>query len=123
FPPRPAKYPPLASWPTYGGNPARTHAAAFRLRPPFRRVWTVYADSSFVEFPPVLDRGRLFVGTNHGLVLAVDARTGKVVWRRHFAGCVAASPAVAGGVVYIGLMDPPPCHGTAPSFLAAYDPR
>src|SRR5919198_1013415 len=73
--------------------------------------------------PAGADGGRLFLGTNHGLVLAVDASTGRVVWKRQFAGCVAASPAVGNGIVYLGFMDPPPCRGTAPSFLAALDTR
>jgi len=81
----------------------------------------VYGDSSFIEFPPVLKDGRLFLGTNHGLVLAVEARTGRVAWHRQFAGCVAASPAVGNGIVYIGFMDPPPCIGSGQSFLMALD--
>jgi len=111
------------SWPAYGFDPARTHAPPLRLRPPFRTLWTVHGDWSLIEFPPVLEGGRLFLGTNHGLVLAVEARTGRIAWHRQFAGCVAASPAVGDGVVYIGFMDPPPCRGTAPSFLAALDAR
>ena len=111
------------SWPLYGFDAARTHAAALRLRPPFRKLWTVRGDWSLIEFPPVLEAGRLFLGTNHGLVLAVEARTGRVLWHRQFAGCVASSPAVRNGVVYLGFMDPPPCSGTAPSFLAALDAR
>jgi len=111
------------SWPMYGFDPARTHAAPLRLRPPFRTVWTVYGDSSFIEFPPVLASGRLFLGTNHGLVLAVLAASGRIAWHRQFPGCVASSPAVGNDVLYIGFMDRPPCNGTAPSFLAALDAR
>jgi outer membrane protein assembly factor BamB len=112
------------SWPDYGFGLARTHAApSLGLRPPFRQVWKVPGDWSLIEFPPVLDGGRLFFGTNHGLVLAVEAATGRVVWKRQFAGCVAASPSVGNGVVYLGFMNPPPCRGTAPSFLAALDAR
>jgi outer membrane protein assembly factor BamB len=112
------------SWPEYGFDAARTHAAPpLALRPPFRKLWTVRGDWSLVEFPPVLEHGRLFVGTNHGLVLAVQARSGRVLWHRRFAGCVAASPAVGEGVVYLGFMDPPPCTGTAPSFVAALDAK
>ena len=119
-PKRPASF----AWPDYGFDLARTHAAPpLGLRPPFRKLWTVHGDWSLIEFPPVLDGGRLFLGTNHGLVLAVDASTGRVVWKRQFAGCVAASPAVGNGIVYLGFMDPPPCRGTAPSFLAALDTR
>src|SRR5439155_18419776 len=117
--PRPSGF----AWPVYGFDPARRHAAPLQLRPPFRTIWTVRGDWSLIEFPPVLERGRLFLGTNHGLVLAVQARTGRIVWHRQFAGCVAASPAVGNGVVYLGFMDPPPCRGTAPSFLAALDAR
>ena len=109
------------SWPVYGFDAARTHSAPLKLRPPFRIVWKVYADSSFIEFPPVLASGRLFFGTNHGLVLAVQAASGRIGWHRQFAGCIASSPAVGDGVVYVGLMDPPPCSGSASTFLVALD--
>ena len=118
------KRPSGLSWPDYGYDLGRTHAAPpLDLRPPFKELWTVPGDWSLIEFPPVLDDGRLFVGTNHGLVLSVQAATGRVLWKRQFAGCVAASPAVGNGVVYLGFMNPPPCRGTAPSFLAALDAR
>jgi outer membrane protein assembly factor BamB len=119
-PPAPRSF----AWPVYGFDLARTHAAPpLGLRPPFRKLWAMHGDWSLIEFPPVLDGGRLFLGTNHGLVLAVEGATGRVVWKRQFAGCVAASPAVGDGLVYVGFMDPPPCRGTAPSFLAALDTR
>lgn len=119
---RPKPRPSSFSWPVYGFDAARTHAAPpLALRPPFRKLWTVRGDWSLMEFPPVLEHGRLFLGTNHGLVLAVQAATGRVLWHLQFAGCVAASPAVGDGVVYVGFMDPPPCTGSAPSFVAALD--
>lgn len=114
---------PAFSWPVYGFDTARTHSAKLRLRPPFRTLWTVHGNRSYIEFPPVLARGRLFFGTNHGLVLAVVAASGRIAWHRQFAGCIAASPAVGSGVVYLGFMNPPPCSGSAPSFLAALDAR
>jgi len=107
----------------YGFDLARTHAAPLGLRPPFRTLWTVRGDWSLIEFPPVLEDGRLFLGTHRGLVLAVQARTGRILWHRQFSGCVAASPAVGDGVVYLGFLDPPPCRVTAPRFLAALDAR
>jgi outer membrane protein assembly factor BamB len=119
-----SKQPASFAWPEYGFDLARTHAAPpLHLRPPFRKLWAVHGDGSLIEFPPVLDRGRLFLGTNYGLVFSVDAARGRVVWKRQFPGCVAASPAAGKGVVYVGFMDPPPCRGTAPSFLAALDER
>lgn len=114
--------PPSFAWPVYGFDLARTHAAPnLGLRPPFRRLWTAHGDGSLIEFPPVLEGGRLFFGTNHGHLLAVEAATGRVAWKRRFAGCVAESPAVGNGVVYVGFMDPPPCRGTEPTFFAALD--
>ena len=123
--PKPKPKPPASfAWPEYGFDLARTHAAPpLRLQPPFRKLWTVHADRSLIEFPPVLEGGRLFVGTNHGLVLSVDAATGRVIWKRRFSGCVAASPSVGNGIAYLGFMNPPPCDGTAPSFLAALNER
>jgi outer membrane protein assembly factor BamB len=99
-------------WPTYGFDVARTHSPeGFAHQPPFRRLWSAFTDSSFIEFPPVVAYGRLYVGTNYGLVIAVDARTGKSVWRRYLGRCIAASPTVGRGVVYIATMDPAPCEG------------
>lgn len=99
-------------WPTYGFDAARTHSPmGFAHRPPFRKLWSAFADSSFIEFPPVVAYGRLYLGTNYGLVLALDARTGTRVWRRHVGRCIAASPTVGRGVVYIVTMDPAPCEG------------
>jgi outer membrane protein assembly factor BamB len=107
----PPAAPPGAAWPTYGFDQARTHAAPFALRPPFRVLWRYEADQSLIEYPPVVADGRLFVGTNHGLVVALDAGTGRAAWRRQLPGCIAASPAVAGALVIVATMGPPPHCG------------
>jgi len=114
--PRPAARPPKRrqpspppAWPTYGYDLARTHVApASRLRPPFRRAWMLRT-GNVLEFPPVIGYGRLFLTQARGRVFSVDARTGKVLWRKHFRHCAAASPTVGKGVVYVALMQPYPC--------------
>ena len=111
------------AWSTYGFDLQRTHSAPFRLRPPFRRVWSVYGDDSFVEYPPVVRGGLLVFGTNAGSVVAVDAVSGRVRWRRRLGGCVASSPALAAGLVFVGTMAPPPCTADVPSGLFALDTR
>jgi outer membrane protein assembly factor BamB len=119
--PPPAPRAPV-DWPAYGFDPARTHAAPFDLAPPFRELWREHADWSLIEFPPTVVNGRLFVGTNHGLLLALDAATGRTLWRRRLGRCIASSPAVAGGLVVVGVMAPPPaCDRDVPSFVAAFD--
>lgn len=103
---------PQIVWPTYGYDPERLHVGpAFSLRPPFRVRWALHA-GSLLEFPPAVAYGRLYLGTNAGLFLAVEARTGKVVWRHDLGRCIAASPAVADGVVYESFLNHPPCNAT-----------
>lgn len=107
--------PHAVDWPTYGFDPARRHAAPFALRPPFRVLWRFEADKSLIEYPPVVADGRLFAGTHDGLVVAVDGRTGRAAWKRQLPGCIAASPAVAGPLVVVATLGPPPACGSAAS--------
>jgi outer membrane protein assembly factor BamB len=100
-------------WPTYGFDSARTHSAPFALRPPFRVLWRYEVDRSLIEYPPVVSGGRLFAGTHNGLVVAVDGSTGAPAWRRRLPGCIAASPAVAGPLVVVATLGPPPGCGSA----------
>jgi outer membrane protein assembly factor BamB len=65
--------------------------------------------TSYIEFPPVIAGERLYVGTDRGRILAVDAATGAVKWMRETGRCIAASAAISRGLVYFALMDPPPC--------------
>ena len=101
--------PAYASWPQYGRNPQRTGLAGdVAIRPPYRVRWAVDV-GRFLEFPPAIVGGRLFVATDPGRLLALDSSTGAVDWSLSTHRCSAASPAVRRGVVYFALMDPPPC--------------
>src|SRR6478672_6094771 len=101
--------PAYASWPQYGRNPQRTGLAGdVAIRPPYRVRWTDDV-GRFLEFPPALVGGRLFVATDPGKLLALDSSTGAVDWSVSTGRCSAASPAVRGGVVYFALMDAAPC--------------
>ncbi|HMC67979.1 MAG TPA: PQQ-binding-like beta-propeller repeat protein, partial [Mycobacteriales bacterium] len=91
-------------WPAYGFDAARTHAAPFALAPPFTVLWKQPGDWSLIEFPPIAVGGRLYVGTNHGLVLALDAATGRIVWRRQLSRCIASSPAAVDGLIVVGVL-------------------
>lgn len=111
-------------WPMWGFDPARTqYGAGIKLRPPFRERWVVRG-GHLIEFPPAVAYDRLYVGTNPGRFLAIEAATGKIAWQKRFKRCIAASPAVADGVVYQPLMDPSPCgepDRDAPGYLVAMD--
>lgn len=86
-------------WPEYGYNAQRTRANPdLRLPPPYRRAWTRDL-GSLLEFPPVINDGRAFVGTNKRQAYALDVKTGEILWRRKLTGRSAASPAIAGDLV------------------------
>ncbi len=61
--------------------------------------WDVYLSS------PAVAAGRVYFGSSDGSVYAVEAATGKLVWRFRTNGLVHSSPAVADGVVYVGSWD------------------
>jgi outer membrane protein assembly factor BamB len=107
-------------WTTYGYDPARTHLAFFRLRPPFRRIWTVRT-GYYIEFPPTVAYGRVFVAQLKGRFFAIDAETGRVIWQKRFDGCTAASPTIADRVVYQPYVPLPCDYGsrTARGFVVA----
>ena len=54
------------------------------------------------ESSPLLDRGRLYFGSESGTVYALDTGDGRIVWTYHAAGAVKASPTLNGGVLYFG---------------------
>src|SRR5204862_4300752 len=60
-PKRPKRVVRQAPWITYGYDDQRTHAPTdFYLRPPFRRLWTLRT-GYYIEFPPAVAYGRVFV--------------------------------------------------------------
>ena len=92
---RPARRPDESvAWPTYGFGAARLRfAAGVRLRPPFRRRWTFHG-RTLLEFPPAVAYGRVYLPTFDGRFYALDAGTGRTIWRRSTGRCGWASPAV-----------------------------
>ena len=107
---RPEKLIEAVPWPMYGYDAARTHdAIQFKLRPPFRKIWTLRV-GNIVEFPPVVGYGLVFVNQFRGRFFAVNAATGKRQWRKHFHNCGAASPVIGKDIVYQAYMQPYPCN-------------
>ncbi|MCK5546178.1 MAG: PQQ-binding-like beta-propeller repeat protein [Rhodospirillaceae bacterium] len=48
---------------------------------------------------PVIDRGRVFVSSNSGLMASIDLRTGNVIWEKNIGGY--QSPWVAGDYIFL----------------------
>ncbi len=80
------------SWPLYGYDRARTrYLPAKGVRPPFREVWR-YTDGPLLEFPPTIAGGKLYFVNNSGFAIALDADTGKQLWKRRIGRLNASSP-------------------------------
>jgi outer membrane protein assembly factor BamB len=119
-PPRPEDPTP---WPTYGYDNERTHVAPFKHRPPFRRLWKIDAHDT-LEFPPTVGFRRVYVAQQKGLFFALNAKTGRVGWRKDTGRCAASSPTLGKGVVYQAYMDAVPCpqgRSGATGYVIAWD--
>ena len=89
------------NWPLFGLNPARTRfLPAKGLKPPFRKLWR-YKDRPLLEFPPIFVGGKLYFVDNNGNAVALDADTGKELWRRSVGRLNASSPAYYKHRLYI----------------------
>jgi outer membrane protein assembly factor BamB len=110
-------------WPTYGYNLQRTHLSPFRHRPPFREVWRKVAQG-VIEFPPTIAYGRVYFSTFEGRFYALNAKNGRVVWKKRIRHCSPVSPMLAHRVVYQAYEHPLPCGRHTPGargFVIAWD--
>lgn len=94
------------NWPLFGYNPARTRYLAVKgIKPPFKRLWK-YGDRPLLEFPPIYVRGRLYLLDNNGHAIALDADTGKVIWKRRVGQLNASSPTYAHHRLFVVNLQP-----------------
>jgi outer membrane protein assembly factor BamB len=108
--PPPKKVARVIPWTTYGYDVQRTHVApsSFKVRPPYRRRWMVRL-GYYIEFPPAVGYGRVFIAQLKGRFLAVWQQSGQKAWNKKFDDvCTAASPTLAKGVIYQPFV-PAPC--------------
>jgi outer membrane protein assembly factor BamB len=99
--PPPPKEPKTVNWPFYGLNPARTKYLSVKgIKPPFHKLWR-FTDHPLLEFPPIYVGGKLYFVNNSGFAYALDADTGKVLWKRRIGRLNASSPAYYKHRLYI----------------------
>ena len=112
--PKAAKEPVGVTWPMYGYDAERLRApVGFKVHPPFRRapVWTFRAHA-LLEFPPAIAYSRIYIVNNSGTVFALHQQSGKVLWKYRTHRCSAASPAVGNHLVFVSLLNKPPCNAS-----------
>jgi outer membrane protein assembly factor BamB len=89
------------NWPLYGYDRARTrYLPAKGVKPPFRKTWR-YTGRPLLEFPPTVAGGKLYFVNNSGYAVALDADTGKQLWKRRIGRLNASSPAYYKHRLYI----------------------
>lgn len=98
-PPKPQRK--TVNWPLFGLNRARTrYLPAKGVKPPFRKLWR-YTGRPLLEFPPIYVGGKLYFVDNNGTARALDADTGKVLWKRSIGRLNASSPTYSRHRLYI----------------------
>jgi outer membrane protein assembly factor BamB len=70
-----------------------------------REVWRVFTESPIPDAPTV-DGEYVYVGTEDGFLLAVDARTGEERWRFEAAAAIEGPPATVAGLLVISAQNP-----------------
>jgi outer membrane protein assembly factor BamB len=104
--PPPPKEPKTVNWPIFGYDLARTRYLPVKgVKPPFRKLWR-FTDRPLLEFPPIYVGGKLFFVNNNGFAHALDADTGKVLWKRRVGRLNASSPAYYKHHLYIVNLEP-----------------
>jgi outer membrane protein assembly factor BamB len=110
-------------WPTFAYDRERDHVSPFRHRPPYRRLWSVDGHNT-LEFPPSVAYGHVYLAQQKGLFFAINAKSGRVRWRKKTHRCSASSPTIRDHVVYQAWMDFVNCPQSRPGatgFLIAWN--
>lgn len=90
-------------WPMYRANPGRSGTTS-GSGPDGQPVitWTYHADGSAARSPAVVG-GVVYSQTGDGMVTALDASTGQVLWQNGETGTFENTPAIAGDTLYLTL--------------------
>ena len=90
------------SWPQFRGNPALTGVTQSTVPASLKVAWT-YEAGEPIESSAAIADGVVYVGAQSAELLALDLKTGKLLWKyKTSEGVGESSPCVADGVVYVG---------------------
>jgi outer membrane protein assembly factor BamB len=93
-------------WPLFGYDAARTkYLPTDDVGPPFRKLWS-WDSGQLIEFSPIVVDDRIYGMNNDALFFALDADTGKILWRKQPAQLNASSPAYDKGRLYGVSLEP-----------------
>lgn len=91
-------------WPTYRHDAARTGRASSPLPDAFAQAWSEELGGELTS--PVVADGKVFLAqVDRHAVLALDANSGEIVWRRTVGGRVDSPPTIYKGLCLFGCRD------------------
>lgn len=93
-----------AAWPQFRGNQAQTGCVAGHLPDRLQLAWRFQTQDE-IKSSPVIQDGRVYVGSSDEHVYALELETGDKVWDATVDDMVEAAPAVVDGSVYVGTMN------------------
>ena len=91
--------------PMFRGGPSHAGVAASDAPREFRRVKWTFPTGNRVVSSPVMHAGILYFGSDDGSIYAVQAATGRQLWKRATKGPVPSTPAIAGDLLYATSYD------------------
>ena len=112
-----------ADWPFYGhdlantrnaGSDGPTPAEAMTLAP----YWSFSSTQGDFTGTPVVSGSTVVVGSSEGVVDALNATTGKLLWSRTVGASISGSAAISGGTVYVPVSIDEATGGGNPSVAA-----
>src|ERR1051325_1366964 len=92
------------SWPMFRGNPGLTGIAPGKLPESLSLQWQ-FKMGGPTKSSAAISGGRVFIGSDDGLVYALDFANGQKVWTFKTGGPIESSPLVLNGKVYVGSSD------------------
>lgn len=94
-------------WPMLGRDPGRSGWTEDTVRAPVRRLWyrSFHEEGIACGNQPVIVDGRVYLGTMHGVMHAMDAATGEDLWTARLDGGILHSAAVVDGRCFVGSLD------------------
>lgn len=98
---------PARDWPMLGHDAGRSGATVDEVRPPFARKWYRLFPNEGINagVQPIVCDGKVFIGTLHGVLHAIDAESGKDTWTFRAGAPILHAAAAGDGRVYFGAAD------------------
>ena len=93
-----------ASWQIFRGNPALTGIAQGKLNDSLKLKWRFKTGES-IKSSPVVDGGKVYIGSGDGNVYALNLSDGQQVWAFKTEDMVESPPCVLNGSVFVGSSD------------------